>query len=449
MPGRGTKAVIVLLGAALLSGTASSDENVLIGKMGMDQVSWGARLFHVPVENYRDDTLHLNIILHTLYPGHYLSGMDRLEVDTVIDIPPNAYEDLFVPFEIPGSFGRMATRAMIIPRYDNYQAPPGVNDTALQVFSNVFNARDDATAYAGRKHSVGPVYTVMDHFQLNYEYPRLVLFLLARGKSPSEISDLFRAEMEYTHIVIKRFRREDFFLPAGDSPVPGILAVSEREGYVLKEKANAAIAAFTSWYKEDGKGEMARILKDGGIDPYAAELPSIQIPILLTLLEELWVDAEAGFDVPRFEDMERDIAVCNRTRWIMQGGEFFLPKLCLGVFEQNSQMHLATFSPDAELPFDKACIYDMRRAVEDAGEAIIAVDAEQVRRALGRAREDEMIKKIAGQLRSIIDEAQAGLEYCAAYQRPYLADYVFRMALGGYFVNHRPSQGIDCIRILY
>jgi len=448
MSGIGITAICSLL-VFFAAGAVSSQQSIVVGNMQMDQVRWGSRLLHVPVENLRDTTAHIEVTLHTVYPGHYLSGLDRLEVDTTFDVPANESLDIDVSFEIPGSFGRMATRAMVVWRYDDYEPPPEVNDTVLQVFSNVFKAKGDATEYAGRKHGVGPVYSTIDHFPLNFEYPRLVLFLLARGESPESISELFKAQADYTDLIIARFGDEGFFPRADRVLAPGVLAISEREGYPLKEKADAAVGAFASWYENTGKDALFSIMDDCEIDPYTRELPSLQIPILLALFEASWADTEAGFEPLRFEDMTRDIEMHNRTRWIVQGGEFFLPKLCLGVFEQNGQMYLATFSPDPKLPFDKASIYNMRKAVEEAGEAIVVIERERIRDILAAVRDKGVIADFESAFRPIVDEARAGLEYCEDYQAPYLADYLFRLAVGKYFVDHRPSQGLDCVRILF
>ncbi len=426
---------------------AAQSKDITIGDMTIDRLEWGERFLKVPVENHRNGTAHLSIYIQTVYPHHYLSGLDRLDVDTFAVIPPKTSMELFPSFEIPGSFGRVGIRTQIYWRYDN--GPTIGPDSTFQVFTNVFEPKGEAGQYAGKRHSVGPAYSIMDHFQLNFEYPTLLLYLLARGQSPQEISTLFKAEMQYTDLTIRRFRKEGFFPRTEDSLSPGLLAVSEKEGYPLRDKVQAATAAFAAWYEKDGAKKLDGILDDIDIDSRTRTLPSVQIPLLLALLEKQWNNPVIGLETIGFEDQDVDVRTQNQPHWIMEGGDYFLPKRCLAVFKDNGKLHLATFSPNPELPFEKATIFDMRKAAQDADGALAQIDASQMRRAVEQARKDGLIKDLAAKLDPIIAEAQAGLEFCPPYKKAYLADYIYRMALGGYFVDHPPERGIDCVQVTY
>lgn len=441
------RAGLIFFLICMLGGTAAALD-VTVGDMSIDQLQWGERLLKVPIENHRNDSARISIYIQTVYPQHYLSGLDRLDVDTFLVVPPNTALELFPSFEIPGSFGRVGIRAQIYWRYDS--GPTVGPDSTFQVFTNVFEPKGEAGEYAGKRHSVGAAYSIMEHFQLNFEYPTLILYLLARGQTLREISTLFRAEMEYTELTVNRFRKEGFFPRSDDSLSPGLLAVSEKEGYPLREKAKAAITAFTKWYEDGGGKKLDDILNYIDLDSRTRKLPSVQIPILLTLLEQPWDNPKIGFEPLNFENRDHDVATQNQPHWIMEGGEFFLPKLCLAVFEDNEVLHLSTFSPNPELPFEKATIYDMRKAVQEAGdETITKIEATRMLQAIEEARKQGLTKELAAKLEPIISEAQTGLEFCEPYKKAYLADYIYRMAIGGYFVEHKPEQGLDCVQIIY
>jgi hypothetical protein len=441
------RAGLIFFLICMLGGTAAA-QDVTVGEMSIDHLQWGERFLKVPIENHRNDSARISIYIQTVYPQHYLSGLDRLDVDTLLVIPPKTALELFPSFEIPGSFGRVGVRAQIYWRFDS--GPTVGPDSTFQVFTNVFQPTGQAGEYAGKRHSAGPAYSIMEHFQLNFEYPTLMLYLLARGQTLKEISTLFKAEMEYTQLTVNRFRKEGFFPRADDSLSPGLLAVSEKEGYPLKEKAKAAITAFTKWYEDGGGKKLNDILSDIDLDSDTRKLPSVQMPILLALLEQPWDNPQIGFEPFNFENQDHDIAMQNQPHWIMEGGDFFLPKLCLAVFEDNGVLHLSTFSPNPELPFEKATIYDMRKAAQDAGdEAITKIEATRMLQAVKEARKQGLTKELAAKLEPIIGEAQKGLEFCEPYKKAYLADYIYRMAIGGYFVEHKPEQGLDCVRIIY
>lgn len=426
---------------------AAQSKDVTIGDMTIDRLEWGERLLKVPVENLRNDTAHLSIYIQTVYPHHYLSGLDRLDVDTFLAIPPKASLEVYPSFEIPGSFGRVGIRAQVYWRYDNGRTVGP--DSTFQVFTNVFEPKGDAGQYAGKRHSVGPVYSIMDHFQLNFEYPTLLLYFLARGQTPEQISTLFKAEMEYTELTINRLRKENFFPRDEDSLSPGLLAVSEEEGYPLRDKAQAAVAAFTAWYEKGGGKKLDGILDDAGVDSRTRTLPAVQIPIFLALLEESWNNPMIGLETIGFKDQDADITTQNQPHWIMEGGDFFLPKRCLAIFKDNGNVYQATFSPNPELPYEKATIYDMRKAVQDADGALAQIKASQMLQVVEQARKDGLVKDLAAKLDPIITEAQSGLEFCPPYKKAYLADYICRMALGGYFVDHPPERGVDCVQVAY
>lgn len=437
----------VILG--VLSAGPVTGQDIVIGKMELDKVEWGIRKLYIPVDNLRDDTAYLNVIIHTVYPAHYLSGIDRLTVDTTLTVAPFALGRLEVPFEIPGSFGRAVSRAVVFWRYKGSRTPPGVPDSTFQMFSTVFYAQEDATPYADRKHCIGPAYAMIDYFDMNFEYPRLILFLLARGENLDAINSLFDTETDYTGLLVQRLRDQGFFPFGTDSLVPGVLAIEEGEGYAIKSKVKDAGEAFATWYENTGGQQLDDIFAEVGLEPYTRELPALRMPILLTLLRENWVDTEHGFGVPQYEDMKTDLRALTHPRWFVQGGEYFMPKLCLAAFEENGRMHLGTFSPDPALPFDKAPIYDLRRAVEEAAGSLILVDARQIRDALARARQQNLAADVVDRLREIIPDAQTDIQRFAAYQTPYLADYIIRVILGDYFVDQGPSEGLDCIQVEY
>jgi hypothetical protein len=444
--------VLVILIAAFSYTGLQAEQTVSVGEIELDRNEWGSRRVFIQVDNVVDDTAWINVVVYTIYPGHYLSGLERLEVDTTVAIEPKGVDDLVIPFKMHGSFGRIVTRVMVHWHYDRYVPEVEQPDSTFQIINSIFSGKGDADEYSGRKHCVGPVYSVMDHWLLNFEYPRLVLYLLGRGETPEAISDLFRADLEYTNEVISDLRGEGFFPLMNESLAPGLLPVSEQEGYGLKPKFAEAAEAFSSWYEESGQKQLDKILAEADLDDYARQLPSLQMPILYTLLMERWIDPEVGFGIPKFETMAEDINMLSRTNWIAQGGEFFLPKLCFGAFDENGRLHFGTFSPDPELPFDKASIYDMRGSVEKEAGSIITIEADQMRRVLTAARETKLTDKLAEtMIKNIIDDpaTTASLEHYKPYQRPYLIDYIIRVALGKYFIDHKPGQGLDCVQIGY
>jgi len=425
-------------------------QSVQVGNIFFDRNEWGSREVYIPIDNLVDDTARVIVSVQTVYPKHYLSGLERLEVDTMVKLPPNDIAEVAVPFKIHGSFERVVTRVKIEWFFDNYETPPNEPDSTFQIFNNVFRVHGEGAEYSDRKHSVGPVYSVMEHYQLNFEYPRLVLFLLARGKGVEEISEMFEADIDYTHEIIEDFRAEGFFPLKSDRLAPAILAIGESEGYRVKTDIKKVSDAFKSWYDETGRGEMKALMTDAGIDQYTGQLPGIQMAIWYALLMGPMVDKGAGIDIPHFENISYDHEVMNRTHWIVQGGEFFLPRRCLAVFTDKDRLNLSTFRPDPSLPFDKAPIYDMRRKLEKEAGSVTTLEAAQIRAVIEAAGKKKSIREIVDRIGGMIsaDEGKAALEYYQPYQSSCWADYVVRNVLGDCFADNG-FQGVDAVRVVY
>jgi hypothetical protein len=423
-------------------------QNFAIGDINLDQIKWGMRKLLIDVENPREDSVRIDILIKTFYPQHYLSGLDPFKVETTIVIQPLYFETYEIEMEIPASFDRLISRVEIFWRYNQPGPDDRELDSLFQRFSNVFKARDDAAVYGERKHSIGPAYCMIDYLEMNFEYPRLILFLLSRGESLEAINSMFYAEWAYTALLVERMRENGFFPFAKDTR-PGILAITENEAYAVKEKIKPLSEKFTRWFDEKGQKKLDEILTEFGVDDFTGGLPSIQMKMLLTLLEAEWVDPDAGFDISHFEKKEVDLQVQNKPKWIVQGGEFFMPKLCLAEFEEQGEYHVGTFSPDPSLPYDKAPVYDLRKAVEDASGAITSIDMEKFSQAVEKAKKKKLVKDISKDIMKTVEAAQADIEQFQEYQASYLADYIIRVMLGDYFSGHKPGDGLDCVRIRY
>jgi hypothetical protein len=420
-----------------------------IGRIQFDKLEWGQRRLIIPVDNFRDDTARMVCMIQTIFPQHYISGLERLTVDTSFVVPPHSSDNCLIPVELPGSYGRMMSRVIVYWRFDHPRPEDRTPDSVMQVFKPAFVAHGPAMEYAEKRHSVGPVYSIMDHHDMNFEYPRLVLFLLSRGRSLAEIGALFEADPEYTGAVIKNLRADGLFPLASDTLAPGILAIEEAEAYAVKPKLDSAAKTFASWYTTKGEKQLSDILRRAGLDDYVAGLPSLRLSILLTLLEESSGDTAKGVMTPVFDNMDADLAMQNRPRWIVQGGEFFLPRLCLAAFADKGQLYYGSFSPDPTLPFDKAPIYDFRKLAEESGDAIPVIEASQMREILRQARQTGMVKDIAGVFKQVIAGVQTDIKRFKSYQTPYLADYVYAVVLGAYFAGQKNAKQLDCFQVRF
>ncbi|MDD4050285.1 MAG: hypothetical protein PHR28_00120 [candidate division Zixibacteria bacterium] len=442
--------MLLIISAVVLAGDAGAVgpklENIQI-----DLIQWGIRTVTFKVDNPRSDSAQIDVKFMTLYPDHYLSGLNMYKKDTTMFVGPLGVQDMAVTFEIPGSFGRVIPRVFIYWHYLHpYADDSTASDSTTQTFSSVFIAKDEARVLVDRKHSVGPGYCKIDHPLLDFEFPRLMLFLLSRGSSLKAIENLFIVEEGYTGYIYNQLRQDGFFPLASDSLAPGILALAEPELYTIRAKTKLATETFAAWYDREGKAGLDKIMKKAGLDDFTQELPGVRMKILLTLLETNLVDSTVAFDISHFREPDQDQKSQSRARWIVQGGDFFMPRLCLAEFQDKGVFYLSTFSPDPKLPYDVAPIWDMRKAVEKPAVTIPEIKATQLRKIVEKAQKDELVDSLGLALRSIISEARTDVAAMKPYQASYFADYIYQVALGDYFAVHKvPADWLDCVIVRY
>ena len=440
--------IVMILFSSALPGMP--DEDFIVGEMKMDRLQWGMRQLAIPISNPRQDTAYVRVTTYTFYMDHYLSGMDNIATDTSFIVFPANIDTHTVHLEWPASFGRIVTRVHLYWRFNNPDSGQIAADSMSMSFSSVIRSGGDAALYEGVKHCIGPAWSVMDYPVMNYELPRLMLFLLSREVELNKIATILRVERRYNDRVFQQLTGEKFFPIPESTTSPGILGITESEAYVLRNRTNRALELFTAWYDDKGKNKLDKIIGKSGLDDGAAIMPSLRMVILLSLLREPLIDLPQGYDIFRFEDKRADLANLNRPAWIVQGGEFFMPRLCIAAADDDGSLRLSTYLPGPRLKFDKEAIIEMIAAVDSASGSIPRVKASTVAKIIRQAREDNLVEELAEELQPLIDDARFDIEHIKDYQEKYLAEYFFRIVLGAYFAKNRPSGiTVDCIKVVY
>ena len=203
--------------------SAAATAQVEIGNINMDWIEWGERQMIVPLENPGRDTARVRINVSTLYTDHYLSGLDLYEKDTILYLVPGPKKIINYSFEIPGSFGRAVTRCFVYWYYPESCTLERCSDSAGQSFSSVFMGSSDAALYSERKYSIGPAFSIVDYPSMNFEFPRLILYLLARGMSVSDIGRVMIVSDDYTNLIRNRMADRGLFPVADNHLAPGIV----------------------------------------------------------------------------------------------------------------------------------------------------------------------------------------------------------------------------------
>lgn len=421
-------------------------ESLILNRITLDPNRWGERTLTLPIENPVDDTARLKISLVVGYANHYLSGEEKMAFDTAFIIPPGFSGTRQMNFTLDGSFGR--AKISLLAKWKYVNTPQlAVHDSTFQTFSNNFAARGDALGLDNYRYALGPMHAAWIDRHFNFEYPRLLLYLVSRGKTVDEVQHMFYPDSNYTRELADHFRRRGI-LPKESSDEPqSFLALSENEAFAIHAQAKAFSEEVCSWYRSKGSSRLDTCLSESGVDSAAALIPALRLAMLYSLLVEPWIaDSEDSWRA--FADWQEDVETLNRPRWLVQGGAYFQPRLCLAAFVsgEDNELLLGTFSPDYSLVCSKlAMIFMHERAKKDLSirdAAIAGVSTSALRRAIETARDRNVGAGIRKILDKLINESRKHVAHYNDRMSAALADYICRNALASCFTDE-PQLMLD------
>ncbi|MFH1700665.1 MAG: hypothetical protein ABIE07_08780 [Candidatus Zixiibacteriota bacterium] len=433
--------LIILILIAGICPNSSEAQNIFVKKISPDKNLWGIRYLNIPIENRRNDTARVSAEYFIKYDDHYLSGLERIGFDTTFVVPPNSTNEYRFYYELPGSFGRSKSRLLIRWQYDNPLASDTIKDSTLQSFNTTVVAIGEAEQYDTKRYCLGPAYGTLHSQDFFFEYPRLLLYLLARQKTVDEIGKLLRVDLRSNYLIIDRLRAEGLFSENQADLNPRLMAISENEGLAVRPLINVMTESFKAWYDSTGKVKLDEFFKETEIDPGPAGSKSLNLLILISLLNENWSEPENSSGMESY----------NSIKWIVQGGDFFMPRLCLGSYERNGNFVFLTFSLDPVHGFEKARLIGLNDKIEEQfrleKDNVPGISANQFGELMKIARQSGLIEDVLKDIISLLASTKANLEFYQEYQEPYLADYLIRSVVGGAFAEKRHQDNIDFIII--
>lgn len=439
--------LIVIIG---ICPSLSKAQKLFVKKITMDRNLWGLRYLKIPIENNRNDTARVSAEYYIGFGDHYLSGLESINFDTTYVVPPNGTTEFKFYYELPGSFGRSKSRLIIRWVYDNPLESDTIQDSTFQSFNTTVTAIRGAEGYDTKKHCPGPAYSILNYKDTFFEYPRLLLYLLARQKTIDEIGSLFRVDLRSSYSIIDRLRSDKLFKEDQADLRPLLVAISENEGFQIRPQINDAVDSFKAWYDSKGKTELDLILKESGIEPDKAGYKALRIFMLISLLNEKWLNPENSSDKESM-NFENTIQNMNTIQWIVQGGDYFLPRLSLGAYDKNGDIVLFSFSLSPVRGFEKARFTGVHNSIEEEirilGTETPGLPSKDMQEIMKSASNKGLVEDILMDINSLIKSVIPKLETYQEYQEPFLADYLIRSVVGGAFSEKRHHENLDFIII--
>ncbi|MEE9443638.1 MAG: hypothetical protein V3V99_13315 [candidate division Zixibacteria bacterium] len=443
---------IVLIFIIGTCSSLSEAQKIFVKKISMDRNLWGLRYLKIPIENNRNDTARVSAEYFIKYENHYLSGLERTGFDTTFIVPPKSTNEYRFYYELPGSFGRSKSRLLIRWKYDNPLESDTIQDSTLQSFNTTVTAIGGADQYDAKKHSPGPAYGILNYQDIFFEYPRLLLYLLARQKTVDEIGTIFRVDLRSSYSIIDRLRSEGLFPEDQEDLKPRLVAISENEGFQIRPQINIATESFQAWYKSKGKAKLDEILAETGINPEQKGSKALRTLVLLSLLNESWTEP-GSLSGLESTDFGKVLSNLNSVKWIVQGGDFFMPRLSLGAYEKNKDIVLFTFSLDPVRGYEKARLTGVHENIEEKirllQTEVPSISPKDLIEIMKIARQSGLTDDLLKDIKSLLESVTSNLETYQGYQEPYLANYLIRSVVGGAFAERRHRNNLDFIIVRY
>ncbi len=436
-----------LMGIVILAVVSSAmagypTDNLVIRPIETTGIQWGPSDIYMDIHNVRPDSAQVIVRISTTYKDHYMCSDDYLDFDTSFVVAPESDDKYKVTFEVPGAFGMSVTTALIWWEYFDPQPDWQARDSVRKVFTGRFITTEAAAQYSERRHNIGPYAANIGTTLLNWEFPRLVLYMTAKGKTLHDISRELIVRQEYVRIIYDRLAAAGFYPDEEEPYRPEILAVSEGEAFKIREMLPEIVGVVSEWYREHKSSPKAILSKK--IDPEQNGI-ALQLLISLAMLHSALIDNDAGMNGCSREESYRKAI---EPGWIVQGGEFFMPRLCLVPFAFNDDtkaIYWTVVRPDPNAAIDVEPITNTRAYVELNRAEIPTVKADMwcdKNPAGGEYR--ELLNRLNKHACEIAHTGDT------SFNSSMMLNYILRLAMGEYFKDKLPPDGsLDCIRVEY
>lgn len=419
---------MILLGAVCLPLVA---QDFGVNRIQIDRKKWGFRNIEMIIINGGSDTANVAVTIKTTTPGNYLSGEEVIITDSTFDVYPGTDAAYKFPMEWPGAYGRISSLVNVEWQIRRQQGENIDSGYTSQVIEASINPGVDIYGYRDTKFSLGPMAAVGEYQFINYEYPRIMLYLLARDKSVYDLQSLFTVEVEYNKELIRRFAAIGLFPYATDSDQPAMVGISEKDAYALVEIIKSAGEDFRAWIDNDGREFMSNVYSAVKAD---ADSGGRELLYLLTILTA-WSN---HFINDYYHPAEFNVAAMDQyrlttPRWLVQGGDFFMPKLSLVPFFDVEYLNIAPIVRLSGEKHESKLLQEAAWAFDNEESTVLQVDASVVRKAVEMLNNNKEFSKVSDKVFKKVDLAFETIEAIKASQKPYLAEYFFRKLLGDYF----------------
>lgn len=210
-------------------------EDIVFNNVDIPKLDWGTQTAVFSVTNTSDYLKFLKTETKLTFQGIYLNP-ERVVTNSFIVLPGES-RDLPLEIQVPGNYG---SAELVLTVYDVIDTLdpifPG-QEIYQQPFELQYEPDKEAREYLNPPLQVPP--TVQESMDFDYEFARLLPFLISQGKSLDDIQDMTIAGEDYAATVLDSMVAREYMAQTPDGPEPTFPVLTEdaaRKGSELADK---------------------------------------------------------------------------------------------------------------------------------------------------------------------------------------------------------------------
>jgi len=324
-------AVILILMLASLAVTAQETPEIQLSDIELPNLRWGTQEASLNITNNGDMLKYVAIVVDVRFSGSYLEP--QRELTTFVILSPGESKDVRPVVRIPGNYGRAT---VTIGFYDVTDTSDIVLPTQKfndQLFSINYHCPDVIASYFTEKITMPPRVDV--HHDFDNEFSRVLLYLLAEGKSVEQIAEMAAADVSFVEEIADNLVARGYARKNDDQYLPVFPIITVKEAELVKPlvlKTTETLTELIRWKIPAYRSQLDEMAKAGTIAADSNEFMNggsflyHRYPTIGAFL--LWYDLGQQFVIKRERlDIYKDTDPCDANiRYFMyaaQGGDTF------------------------------------------------------------------------------------------------------------------------------
>ncbi len=321
--------VTVMLGATAAAFAQQPD--ITVGEIQMPNLRWGPQKATFTVTNNTDYPKIISVRYSVKFEGTYLNPSRETRTNYFFD--PQMSKTIKQDVIIPGNYGTAHVRIEIYDVVDTLDVLLPYQIIAQQPFTITYHVPDDILPYFQEPVTFPPM--VENNQDFDTEFSRLILLLMAQGKTPDQIADMAKCDTSFVTFRLSVMQHQGYASKAtGQYKLlfPVIMQPEAEAGKALAEQASDRLVTLIKNNFPNYKRVLDSMVQTGILPPNADDFLHggsvlyYYYPTVSALF--LWFDLGTKFinngrPLEIFEATNYCDAYLPKYMYAVEGGAFF------------------------------------------------------------------------------------------------------------------------------